>query len=135
MFNLRENVAGDVCGAIAGLMSRYKAIPVLERQVGNLESGGKQLELVYKMVNARFVADAVQAHQTERSNWWYGAFNWSVPGLMREISQEIAAAQKNKKAVVQKKWEILQTIECRSRRCCQCSLDQQDLLTLRHQYF
>ena len=102
MFNLRENVAGDVCGAIAGLMSRYKAIPVLERQVGNLESGGKQLELVYKMVNARFVADAVQAHQTERSNWWYGAFNWSVPGLMREISQEIAAAQKNKKAVVQK---------------------------------
>lgn len=102
MFNLRENVAGDVCGAIAGLMSRYKAIPVLERQVGNLESGGKQLELVYKMVNARFVADAVQAHQTERSNWWYGAFNWSVPGLMREISQEITAAQKNKKAVVQK---------------------------------
>ena len=91
MFTLRENAAGDVCGAIAGLMSRYSALPVLERDVSNLASGGKQLELVYKMVNARFVADQTQAHRLEREAWWYGAGAWSLPDLWQEVSLEYAA--------------------------------------------
>ncbi len=88
MFMLRENVAGDVCGAIAGLMSRYDAIPVLEREVRNLASGSKQLALVYKMVNARFVSDGVDAHRLERQSWWFGAQSWSVPGLLKGIPEE-----------------------------------------------
>lgn len=85
MFTLRENVAGDVCGAIAGLMSRFQAFPILERQVSNLASGGKQLELVYKMVNARFLSDNIPAHQSERTSWWYKADRWEYPGYYREV--------------------------------------------------
>lgn len=99
MFSLRENAAGDVCGAIAGLMSRYRALPVLERQVSNLESGGKQLELVYKMVNARFIADMILAHQTERASWWYGASTWGVPNLWEEVSEGYAKDNKGKKDI------------------------------------
>ena len=78
MFTMRENVAGDVCGAIAGLMSRYNALPVLEY----LASGGKQLEFVYKMVNARFIADKIQAHESERASWWYGVKGWTVSQIL-----------------------------------------------------
>lgn len=99
MFTMRENVAGDVCGAIAGLMSRYSALPVLEYQVSNLANGGKQLELVYKMVNARFIADKIQAHETERVSWWYGGKGWTIPGYWQEVGADYAAAQKNKKSV------------------------------------
>lgn len=96
MFTMRENAAGDVCGAIAGLMNRYGALPVLEYQVSQLASGGKQLELVYKMVNARFVADRIPAHETERTAWWYGARGWTVPGYWQEVSENFAALQKSR---------------------------------------
>ena len=88
MFTLKENVAGDVCGAIAGLMSRYQAFPVLEIQVSNLASGSRQLGQVYKMVNARFLYDNVQAHETERSAWWYGAKSWTMPQFNRRIMKQ-----------------------------------------------
>lgn len=101
MFTLRENVAGDVCGAIAGLMSRYQAIPVLERQVTNLASGGKQLELVYKMVNSRFLIDGIPAHQQERSAWWYGLNVMYVSGIWSEISPEFAREQKKKTEILE----------------------------------
>lgn len=93
MFTLRENVAGDVCGAIAGLMSRYQAIPVLERDVRNLASGSKQLALVYKMVNARFVRDNIDAHRQERESWWFGAQSWTLPDLLKGIPEEFVAAK------------------------------------------
>ena len=91
MFTLRENVAGDVCGAIAGLMSRYAAIPVLERDVRNLASGSKQLALVYKMVNARFVSDGIDAHRLERQSWWFGAQSWTVPEFLKGVPEEFVA--------------------------------------------
>lgn len=62
MFNLRENVAGDVCGTIVGLMQRFNAFPILERDVSGLESGSNQLKLVYKAVNARFLLSDVDMH-------------------------------------------------------------------------
>ena len=79
-FNIRENVAGDVCHAIIGLMAKYNAFPVLEYQVSNLESGSKQLSLVYKAVNAHFFGD-VDAHKTMRKQMWFSAENWTIPGL------------------------------------------------------
>lgn len=102
MFTMRENVAGDVCGAIAGLMCRFNALPVLEHQVTNLASGSKQLELVYKMVNARFVADKIQAHETERMSWWYGVRGWTVPAYWQEVSADyFSMAKKNRRIVGQ----------------------------------
>lgn len=94
MFTLRENVAGDVCGAIAGLMCRYRAIPVLERQVSNLANGGKQLELVYKMVNARFLDDRIPTHSLERTSWWCGTSDWVLPDLWVEVPESYAAKAK-----------------------------------------
>lgn len=88
MFTMRENVAGDVCGTIAGLMSRYHALPVLESSVSNLASGSKQLALVYKMVNAKFLHDSVQMHNTERAAWWYGVTQWPIEGFFEEVSSE-----------------------------------------------
>lgn len=94
MFSLRENVAGDVCGAIAGLMKKFSAFPVLERQVSNLASGSKQLSAAYKMVNARFLADMIGAHNSERTSWWFGANSWMVPNLLEEVSEEFAKGKK-----------------------------------------
>ena len=102
MFTLRENVAGDVCGAIAGLMARYHAFPILERQVGNLESGSKQLELVYKMVNTRFLIDGTPAHQSERSSWWYGAQTWTLESLLEEVSDDYAADTAKRRTLVER---------------------------------
>lgn len=81
-FNIRENVTGDVCHAIVGLMEKYNAFPVLEFQVKNLESGSKQLSLVYKAVNSHFLYSDVDAHSTLRKQMWYSASAWSVPGLI-----------------------------------------------------
>ncbi len=84
MFTLRENVSGDVCGAIVGLMKRFNAFPVLEHQVQNLATGSKQLELVYNMVNHRFTWSSVQAHALERKAWWFASETWDAPnGLLR----------------------------------------------------
>ncbi|MCG5030446.1 type V CRISPR-associated protein Cas12c [Mesosutterella sp. OilRF-GAM-744-9] len=83
LFNLRENVTGDVCGAILGLMQKFSAIPVLEYQVKNLESGSKQLELVYKAVNARFLHSQVDMQNNERKAWWEQGDVWTNLGLLR----------------------------------------------------
>lgn len=87
MFTLRENVAGDVCGTIVGLMQRYRAIPILERQVRNLESGSRQLDLVYKAVNARFVCSDTTMQNSEREAWWYKGNYWTIPELYRLVPQ------------------------------------------------
>lgn len=79
MFTIRENVTGDVCGVIEGLMHRFNAFPVLEKDVRNLESGSNQLKLVYKAVNARFTFSNIQAQDAEREAWWYKAGKWSTP--------------------------------------------------------
>lgn len=90
MFTLRENVAGDVCGVIEGLMSRFHAFPILENEVRNLASGSKQLALVYKMVNARFLFSDVDMQNAERISWWCGAGCWMPEGFFREVPPEEA---------------------------------------------
>ena len=82
MFTLRENVTGDICGRIVALMKKYNAFPVLEYQVKNLESGSKQLPLVYKAVNSKFLKSDVVAQNTDRKNWWYNGDKWET-GLVR----------------------------------------------------
>lgn len=79
MFVMRENVVGDVCHEICGLMRKYKAFPVLESTVRNLEGGSKQLELVYKAVSARFLFSDTEAHKTARKAYWLGADRWEHP--------------------------------------------------------
>lgn len=81
MFNLRENVVGDVCSVIEGLMHRYNAFPVLESEVRNLESGSRQLTLVYKAVNNRFLLADSDMPNNERAAWWYGAKTWTLPSF------------------------------------------------------
>lgn len=88
MFNMRENVVGDVCGAIVGLMHAYKAFPVLEREVKNLESGSKQLLLVYKAVNARFLYGDVDMQNSEREAWWYTHGHWKTNYLKEVYSNK-----------------------------------------------
>lgn len=137
MFTLRENVAGDVCGAIAGLMCRYRALPVLERQVSHLASGGKQLELVYKMVNARFLSDKIQAHGTERTSWWYGTADWVLPNLLEEVSDSYAA-QAKKGEILEKDGKYYRALKVTpgaavnakwtSRICSQCGGNAMELI-------
>lgn len=87
MFTLRENATGDVCGVIVGLMHRFRAFPVLEFQVKNLESGSRQLEMVYKSVNARFLYSSdVPMQNSEREAWWYKGNYWTIPGIYRPLS-------------------------------------------------
>ncbi len=71
-FNIRKNVTGDVCGVIAALMEKFRAFPILERNVSNLESGGRALQNVYKAVNSFYLYDSIKEHQTARQNFWMG---------------------------------------------------------------
>lgn len=96
MFSLRENVVGDVCGLIVGLMKKYNAFPVLEYQVKNLESGSKQLQLVYKAVNARFLHSKVDMQNDERISWWFQGTSWNT-GLYRLSSSQDGSGKKAKK--------------------------------------
>ena len=82
MFTMRENVTGDVCGLIVALMQKYNAFPVLEYQVKNLESGSKQLQLVYKAVNSKFLRSSVDMQNDERISWWYQGTSWAT-GIYR----------------------------------------------------
>ena len=106
MFNIRENVTGDVCGVIEGLMHRFNAFPVLENEVKNLESGSSQLKLVYKAVNARFTFSNVQAQNTEREAWWYKASKWSTP-FFRESSMEFGESASKAITVEGKRYRAL----------------------------
>lgn len=97
MFTIRENVAGDVCGVIEGLMNRFHAFPILEREVKNLASGSKQLSLVYKMVNARFLYSNVEMQNNERRAWWYGSDRWSMPGFWRDVRDTVEGEKNTQK--------------------------------------
>lgn len=103
MFTLRENVTGDVCGVIVGLMHRYHAFPVLEYQVRNLESGSKQLELVYKAVNAHFLFNNVPMQDSTREAWWYECGKWPVPDIYRKVNLISGDEQKTIKPVRSRK--------------------------------
>ncbi len=88
MFNIRENVTGDVCHAIVGLMEKYDAFPVLEYQVKNLESGSKQLSLVYKAVNSHFLYSKVEGQDALRKQLWFGSYGWTIEGFETEVSKK-----------------------------------------------
>jgi hypothetical protein len=88
MFVMRENVVGDICQAICQLMHGYQAFPVLESQVGNLEGGSRQLDLVYKAVTARFCFSDVPAQSAERVAFWVGGDRWQHPYLLTEAWNE-----------------------------------------------
>ncbi|MBQ8975809.1 MAG: type V CRISPR-associated protein Cas12c [Succinivibrionaceae bacterium] len=94
MFTLRENVTGDICGLIVALMKKYNAFPVLEKQVGNFQSGPKQLMLVYKSVNSKFLASKVDMQNAQRRSWWYQGDSWKTPVL--RISNSNQSNNKNK---------------------------------------
>ena len=68
----RKNVIGDVCHEIDSLCAQWRAFPVLEDGVQNLESGGQQLKLVYGSVLHRYArVDNVEAHQKARREHWF----------------------------------------------------------------
>lgn len=84
LFNMRENVVGDVAHVVCQLMNGYRAFPALESQVGNLEGGSRQLDLVYKAVTARFCYSDVPAQNTDRIAFWQGGERWQHPFLLSE---------------------------------------------------
>ena len=67
----RKNVVGDVCNAIDNLCAEWGAFPVLEDGVQNLESGGKQLQLVYGSVLRRYADSNIAAHKQQRREYWF----------------------------------------------------------------
>lgn len=96
LFVMRENVVGDVSHAIINLMRKYKAFPVLEGTVRNLEGGSKQLELVYKTLSGQFLYSETAAHKTARKAYWAGADQWVHPYLMQRERKEGAYTGKIK---------------------------------------
>lgn len=80
----RENVVGDVCNRIDALCEKHGGFPVLESTVGNLESGSKQLELVYNSVIKMYLYDAeTSARNTKRQHRWVCAKQWQHPWLVK----------------------------------------------------
>ena len=109
MFNLRENVAGDVCGSIVGLMQRFNAFPVLEKDVSGLESGSNQLKLVYKAVNSKFLLSDVDMQNAARGSWWFNPSKycyWEI-NLLREVGPNQKVAKKDLEIHGDKKYRRL----------------------------
>ena len=79
LMQFRENVVGDVCNRIETLCERFRGFPVLESSVGNFESGGRQLEMIYGSVLRRYVYSEVDAHKTIRRQHWFTADTWEHP--------------------------------------------------------
>ena len=82
----RENVIGDVCGNIDSLCAKWRAFPVLEGDIKNLESGASQLKLVYGSVVRRYIFSATPAHKKQRGEHWFtgdGGGIWRHPFLIR----------------------------------------------------
>lgn len=88
MFQIRENVVGDVVGVIAALMFKFNAYPILENNLGNLESGSKALQNVYKQVNSYFLADNIDAHNNSRRDYWYKGNAWERQDLIFEFKNK-----------------------------------------------
>lgn len=80
-FIMRENVTGDVCAKIVGLMKEFNAFPVLEYDVKNLESGSRQLSAVYKAVNSHFLYFKEPGRDALRKQLWYGGDSWTIDGI------------------------------------------------------
>lgn len=75
---MRKAVAGNVISAIKYLMWHYQGLPVLEQDVGNLDSGQRQLSHVYKAITRYFLNDPKSTHlkltaaDQARKNSWRG---------------------------------------------------------------
>ena len=79
----RENVVGDVCFLIDRLCQKYNGFPVLESNVGNLESGGRQVMLVYNSVSKMYLhGDNDNQNKKRESNWACGK-DWEHPWLIK----------------------------------------------------
>lgn len=79
----RENVVGDVCNRIDTLCYRHGAFPVLEKNLGNLESGGRQLKMIYGSVLHRYTFSEVEAHKAKRAEYWFEKSKWEHPDLIK----------------------------------------------------
>ncbi len=79
LMQFRENVIGDVCNRIDTLCARFRAFPILESSVGNFESGGRQLEMIYGSVLRRYTFSNVDAHKAARRHYWQTAERWEHP--------------------------------------------------------
>ena len=92
----RENVVGDVCNRIDTLCYRHGAFPVLEKNIGNLESGGRQLEMIYGSVLRRYTFSEVEAHKAKRAEYWFTKNMWKHPYLIR-LEKSSDAPKKSRK--------------------------------------
>ena len=79
LMQFRENVVGDVCNRIDTLCERFRAFPVLESSIGNFETGGRQLEMIYSSVLRRYTYSEPEAHKTARAQYWFTAALWNHP--------------------------------------------------------
>ena len=69
---MRKAVAGNVVSVIKYLMWHYKALPVLEMDLNNLDSGQRQLSHVYSAVTDTFLSRGVPTVDKARANTWRG---------------------------------------------------------------
>ncbi len=82
LMQFRENVIGDVCNRIDTLCERFNGFPILESRVGNFESGGRQLGMIYGSVSRRYTFSNVDAHKAARRHYWFTAEAWEHPYVL-----------------------------------------------------
>ncbi|MNC06411.1 hypothetical protein D3C75_539220 [compost metagenome] len=80
---MRKAVVGDVCHIIESLCHHYKAFPVLESNLKNLNQGAKEVDRIYKAVSNTYMPGefGVKAHLSARKNHWKGGSFWVHPYL------------------------------------------------------
>jgi len=80
---MRKAVVGDVCHIIESLCHHYKAFPILESNLKNLNQGAKEIDRIYKAVSNTYMPGefGVEAHLIARKNHWKGGVFWVHPYL------------------------------------------------------
>ena len=91
----RESVIGDVCNRIETLCHRYNAFPVLESDIENLESGGRQLQTIYGSILHLYTYSEVDAHKEKRADHWFVKGAWQHPYLV-EYSYDAERCERTK---------------------------------------
>lgn len=97
LVDARKHAVGELKFFIDNLMNEYGAFPIFESSVPSLQSGSKEIELVYKNLMQYYAFSSVQAHQSERESNWLTGSKWQHPYL-----ETVEKVEKNGKFVIKK---------------------------------
>lgn len=85
----RENIVGDFCNAINGLMAQHDAFPVFEYS----GAGSRAADRVFAAVEERYLFSTTPTVNSARQSYWLGANHWKH-GTLQQAKFDKTAGKK-----------------------------------------